>query len=126
MSFQRMDKKNVTFIDAICASAADDMDIAEIAHLISGLIKVRDVQAAKSSAKAKRIERMNAAKSDPKFNDIVRRVDAELKQLGFDDIDAFAKNGSLHKLNEAMSAAKMDGEKRMQLKENAAALGLID
>ena len=57
------------------------MDIAEIAHLISGLIKVRDVQAAKSSAKAKRIERMNAAKSDPKFNDIVRRVDAELNQL---------------------------------------------
>ena len=46
---------------------------------------------------------MNAAKTHPKFNDIIHRVDAELKRLSFDDIDAFAKTGSLHKLNEAMT-----------------------
>ena len=69
---------------------------------------------------------MNAAKTDPKFNDIIHRVDAELKRLGFDDIDAFAKTGSLHKLNEAMTAAAMKTDKRFQLKANMSALGLID
>ena len=55
--------------------------------------------------------------NDEKFNDIIHRVDAELKRLGFDDIDAFAKAGSLHKLG---------GDKRFQLKANMSALGLID
>jgi hypothetical protein len=70
------------------------------------------------SGSPRRIAKMNAAKTDPKFNDIIHRVDAELKRLGFDDIDAFAKTGSLHKLNEAMTAAAMKTDKRFQLKAN--------
>ena len=126
MTFQQLDKKHVKLADAICASAADDMDIPEIEYLISGLIKVRDLQAAKDSAKSKRLERMHAAQSDPKFRPIISRVDGELQRLGFEGVNAFAaEDGSLKKLDAAMTAANMDVEKRMSLKTNLHALGLI-
>ena len=127
MTFQQLDKKHVKLADAICASAADDMDIPEIEYLISGLIKVRDLQAAKDSAKSKRLQRMHAAQSDPKFRPIISRCDGELSRLGFEGgVNAFAaEDGSLKKLDAAMTAAKMDVEKRMSLKTNLHALGLI-
>jgi hypothetical protein len=111
----------------ILAAAKDGtMNIEEVQHTIAGLTKGLEVKAAANSAKARRIGRMNAAKTDPKFNNIVLRVNAELKHLGFEDIDDFAENGNLRKLNDAMSAAAWDNDKRFQLKENAYALGLID
>ena len=49
------------------------------------LTKVRDIQAAQNSAKARRIERMAAAKSDPKMTDIITRTNGELRRIGFAD-----------------------------------------
>lgn len=124
MPFQQIDKKTVTLIDAICASAADDMSLSEVEHLIAGLTKVRDVQAAKVSEKAQRIQRMNAAKADPKMTNIITRTSAELKRIGFED-GVNDDKVSLTKLNEAMSAASMDNLKRMTLKTACYSLGLI-
>jgi hypothetical protein len=119
MTFQRMDKKTVTLIDSICASAADDMGIAEIELLISGLIKVRDLQASEDHAEKRRIQRMNATSVDPKYRPIISRVNGELKRIGFEGgANEFSKVGTLKKLNDALSAAAMPTEKRIQLKEN--------
>ena len=69
---------------------------------------------------------MNAASVDPKYRPIVARVDGELKKLGFEGgANEFSKVGTLKKLNDAMSAKAMDTEKRIQLKQNRLALGLI-
>jgi hypothetical protein len=123
--FQRMDKKNVELADAICASAESSMEIAEIQYLIDGLTKVRDIEAAKNSAKTQRINRMRAAQSDPKMRDIIVQTSAELKRIGFGDGVNNVKVG-LTKLNDAMSAAKKEQGQRMTLKTACYAIGLID
>lgn len=125
-AFTKIHAHNIEIFKQVCASAKTDMSPEEIDHLVTNLIEIRDVKAAANSAKARRIERMAAAKSNPQFNDIIKRVDAELQRLGFDDIDAFAKNGNLHKLNDAIRAAAMTDDNRFQLKANMSALGLID
>jgi hypothetical protein len=120
--------KTYPLASQIIAAAADGtMEADEIQHTIAGLTKHLEAKAAQDKAKRQRIKKMNAAAADPKYRNIVARVDGELKRLGFDGgINDFAENGNLRKLNEAMRAAAWDNDKRFQLKENAAALGLID
>jgi hypothetical protein len=89
------------------------------------LNEILEVRAAKHSAVARRIERLNAAKADPKMSDIIRQTDANLKRIGFDDGVNDAHIG-MTKLNERMSAAGMNQLKRMTLKTALHAIGLID
>jgi hypothetical protein len=112
--------------DSIIASAeAGTMNMAEIQHVIAGLNEILEVRAAQHSAVARRIERLNAAKADPKMQDIIMQTDAHLKRIGFDD-GVNDNHIGMTKLNSAMSAAGMDNLKRMTLKTACYQLGLID
>ena len=125
-TFTRISAANVDTFKSVCAHAKDGMSIDEINHLVSNLIDIRAAKEAATSAKARRLERMAAAKSNPKYGDVIRQVNARLERLGVGNIDRVAKSGNLAKLNDAMKAAAMRDEDRFELKANAAWLGLID
>jgi hypothetical protein len=119
--------KTYKLADSIIAAATDGtMSVDEIQHTIHGLTKLFEVKAHEDVAKKQRIKKMQAAQTDPKFKPIIARVNGELKRLGFDDINAFADKGDLKQLDSAIRAAKMDDDKRWDLKANMVALGLID
>jgi hypothetical protein len=124
-AFTRIHAQNVEIFKMVCAQAKTDMSIDEINHLITNLTEVRDVKASANSAKAKRLARMNAAKADPKMSDIIRRTNAELKRIGFDD-GADDDKVCISSLNAAMTATNMDSMQCMTLKDACHALGLID
>jgi hypothetical protein len=124
--YQTSAAKQYKVADALVANAEATMHADELQYLIAKLTSVYAAEAAKDTAKAKRVAKINATSVDPKYRPIVQRVDAELRRLGFEGINDFAENGSMRKLNDAMSAAKWENDKRFKLKENAAVLGLID
>jgi hypothetical protein len=111
----------------ILAAAKDGtMNDAEIRHAVVELTKLLDLKASANNAKAKRVEKMSAAKANPKFKPIIDRLDGDLKRIGLDGVNAFAETGTLRQLDDALRASKLEDKRRFQIKENAAALGLID
>jgi hypothetical protein len=124
-AFTKIHAHNIEIFKQIVASAKTDMSVSEIDHLIGNLFEIKEAKAAASSADAQRVERMHAAKADPKFDDIRSKVNAELKQLDLGGIVEFTKAGTMKKLDEAMRASAMTDVRRMTLKDGLFALGLI-
>jgi hypothetical protein len=81
-AFTKIHAQNIEIFKMVCAQAKTDMSVAEIDHLIGNLFEIKEMKAAANSTNAKRLERMQATKGDPKFDTIRAKVDAELKQLG--------------------------------------------
>jgi hypothetical protein len=124
-TFTKINAQNVEIFKQVCASAKTDMSVSEIDYLIGNLFEIKEAKAAASGADAQRLERMHAAKADPKFDDIRSKVNAELKQLDLGGIAEFTKTGTMKKLNEAMRASAMTDVRRLTLKDGLYALGLI-
>ena len=125
--FDRLPKQYKLGDSIIASAASGTLDVEEMQHVVDGLTKLIHAKASEDTAKRQRLERMHAAQADPKYRPIIARVSGELSRLGFEGgINAFAaEDGSLTKLDAAMTSAKMDVEKRMSLKTNLHALGLI-
>jgi hypothetical protein len=111
----------------ILAAASDGtMTEAEVRHTVVELTKLLDLKASSNNAKAKRVAKMSAAKADPKYKPVIDRLDGDLRRIGLDGVNAFAESGTLRQLDDALRASKLEDARRFQIKENAAALGLID
>jgi hypothetical protein len=124
-AFTRIEANNKEIFKQICASAKTDMSVSEIDHLIGNLFEIKEAKAAADTANARRLERMQASKADPKFDLVRGKVDAALKQLDLGGIAEFAKSGSMKKLDDAVRASTMADELRYTLKDGLFALGLI-
>jgi hypothetical protein len=116
--------------DAISA-AAPSMEIADLKTLNRALTDLIQADAARNSAKSKRLARLQSAMAsqadDPLTDSKVAACRSELRRLGFGDINAHAQNGvDVRDLDQRMKAEKWSDQRRIALKVALAHIGLVD
>jgi hypothetical protein len=117
-------------LDDIKASASS-LPLADLKALNLALAAQVKAQEAKTSKKALRIARLQAAlenqADDPLVDSRVRLVRGSLRRLGLGDINDHAKNGiDVFELDKACKAAGWKSTQSINLKIQASAIGLMD
>jgi hypothetical protein len=117
--------------DIKAAAASGNMPLADLKALSAALDAEVKARQAKTTLKAKRLERLAAAmadqSNDAQIDSAVALVRAGLRSLGFGDINAHGEKGiDANELHQKAKAAGWDGVRITQLKAAAAAIGICE
>jgi hypothetical protein len=106
-------------------AAAPSLGIGDLKILTKVLTELVQADAAKNSAKAKRLARISAAQSDPQMVPTINYCSARLRSLGL-DIDSLAASADVHALDKAMTEANWKPDQRIGMKSALSRIGVLD